>query len=309
MNINTLNRPIEITAPVRSAPRKHKRAQRRDWRWLRRYRGGLVAAGLLTIIVLLVALAPHITPHDPTGGMNLQSRFIPPFWQAGGTLLHPLGTDNLGRDVLARTLYGGQISLGVAFIASSLASLLGITVGVISGYVGGLPDRALMRLTDIWVAFPFLVLALAVIAVVGSSPPILIALMTLSGWVYSARVTRAQTLKLRQTDYVEAAVVLGAPPAQIVWRHIIPGIISVNIVLWTLTFGTLIIVESSLSFIGLGVNPPTPSWGNMLSDSQTYLQDAWWLSVVPGLALMLTVLCVNAVGDALQKLAARHLDA
>lgn len=306
MNINTLECPLEIEKPATIM--RPNRRQWLDWRTLRRYRDGLVAGALLAIIVLLVFAAPLITPHDPTAGMNLSNRFLPPAWQAGGTIVHPLGTDNLGRDVLARTLYGGQISLSVAFIAGTLAALIGGTFGLISGYAGGLLDRVMLRLTDIWVAFPFLVLALAVIAVVGSSAPILIALMTLAGWVYPARVTRAQTLTVRQTDYVQAAVALGAEPLHIIWRHIIPAVLSVNIVLWTLTFGTLIIVESSLSFIGLGVSPPTPSWGNMLSASQIYLQDAWWLSVVPGLALMLTVLCINTLGDALQRLLDRHID-
>lgn len=307
MNINTLDNPLELGMPVRINLEKRKHGL--DWRILRPYYGGLIAAGVLAIIVLMVFLVPYISPHDPTGGMNLQNRFVPPVWEDGGSLIHPLGTDNLGRDVLTRTLYGGQVSLSVAFIAGVLSSLLGIIFGLVSGYSGGLTDQAMMRLTDIWVAFPFVVLALAVIAVVGSSPTVLITLMTLAGWVYPARVTRAQTLTIRHRDYVQAAIAMGASSLQIIWHHIIPAILSVNIVLWTLTFGTLIIVESSLSFIGLGVSPPIPSWGNMLSDSQTYLQDAWWLSVVPGLALMLTVLCTNTIGDTLQKWLDRHTGA
>lgn len=281
------------------------KARRR--RWLRRYGGGVIAGTVLAVIVLSVMFAHVVTPHDPTAGMRLPYRFLPPMWQAGGTIEHPLGTDNLGRDVLARTLYGGRVSLWVAFTASSIGALLGIVYGMISGYVGGWVDRLLLRITDVWVSFPFLVLALAVIAVVGSSPTILIILMSLSGWVYPARVTRAQTLKIRQMEYVTAAVALGASSLHIVRRYIVPHVLAVNIVLWTLTFGTLILVESSLSFIGLGVNPPTPSWGNMLSDSKTYLRDAWWMSVVPGVVLMLTILCVNTVGDALQKYTSRHI--
>lgn len=283
----------------------------RDWRtyrrWFRLYGGGMIAGTILLVIVFLVFFAQYVTPYEPTAGMNLQYRFLPPAWSAGGSLLHPLGTDNLGRDILARTLYGGQVSLQVAFIASTLAVFIGIGFGLVSGYIGGNVDRIMMRITDAWVSFPFLVLALAVIAVIGSSPLVLIVLMSLAGWVYSARVTRAQTLKIRQTEYVQAAVALGAAPLYIIRYHVVPHIISVNIVLWTLAFSTLILVESSLSFIGLGVNPPTPSWGNMLSDSQNYLQDAWWMSVVPGLALMITILCINTVGDTLQKLTSRHL--
>jgi peptide/nickel transport system permease protein len=269
---------------------------------LRRYWGGLLAATLLVLVVLATVLAPYLTPHDPTAGMNLQARFMPPFWVQGGDIFHPFGTDNLGRDVLTRTLYGGRVSLLVAFVASSIGSGIGIIYGLISGYAGGTVDRVMMRVTDIWVSFPFIVLALAVIAVVGSTPTVLIALLSLAGWVYPARVTRAQTLKIGQTEFVAAAYAAGAPPLHIVRHHILPHIASVNIVMWTLSIGTLVLVESSLSFIGLGVSPPTPSWGNMLSDSQTYLQDAPWLSIVPGLALMLTILCVNMVGDTLQKL-------
>jgi ABC-type dipeptide/oligopeptide/nickel transport system permease subunit len=281
------------------------------WKYVRRdmrlYGGGAIAGFILLLIVLSVAFAHLVTPYDPTAGMSLRDRFLPPAWEAGGSWAHPLGTDNLGRDILGRTLYGGRVSLGVAFIASSIAALIGATLGLLSGYLGGFLDRLLLRLIEFWVSFPFLVLALAVIAVVGSSPFVLIMLMSLSGWVYPAQLTRAQTLKLRQLDYVQASIGLGASSSHIIRFHIVPSIISVNIVLWTLTFGALILVESSLSFIGLGVSPPTPSWGNMLSDSKTYLQDAWWMSVMPGLALMLTIVCVNTLGDALQKFTSRHL--
>lgn len=285
----------------------HRRARKRQRDWpkvrqgVRRYADGFVAAILLVLIVLAVFLAPHLTPHDPTGGMNLRSRFLPPVWQEGGSPEYPLGTDNLGRDVLTRTLYGGQVSLQVAAIASTVGLIVGVTYGLLSGYMSGRLDRAMMRLTDIWVAFPFLVLALAVIAVVGSTPTVLIVLLSLLSWVYPARVTRAQTLKIRQMEYVQASIAVGATSLHIVRYHIVPYILSINIVLWTLSLGTLILVESSLSFIGLGVMPPTPSWGNMLADSQLYLQDAWWMSVVPGAMLMLTILCVNTVGDNLQK--------
>lgn len=294
-------------APPLSSPFRPRHAPRLRGRWLRRYGGGVLAGGLLTVIVLSVAFAHLITPHDPTGGMRLPYRFKPPAWQDGGLLEHPLGTDNMGRDLLARTLYGGRVSLWVAFVAGSIGSLVGIVYGLAGGYIGGWLDKLLLRITDIWVSFPFLVLALAVIAVLGSTPTVLIALMALSAWVYPARVTRAQTLKIREMEYVSAAVALGAGPLRIIRVYIIPHILAVNIVLWTLTFGTLILVESSLSFIGLGINPPTPSWGNMLSDSKTYLRDAWWMSVVPGLALMLTILCINALGDTLQRLTSRHI--
>lgn len=283
------------------------------WRWrvlrkhIMRYGEGVIAAILLTLIVLGIVFAQHLTSYSPTAGMSLRNRFMPPMWQEGGSIAHPLGTDNLGRDLLTRTLYGGQVSLGVAFIASSAATLIGASLGLICGYLGGLPDRLLRRMIEFWVSFPFLVLALAVIAVVGSSPVILIILMSMSGWVYPAQVTRAHTLKMRELEYVQASIALGASSQHVMRFHIVPSVISVNIIVWTLSFGALVLVEASLSFIGLGVSPPTPSWGNMLNDSKTYLQDAWWMSVIPGLALMMTILCVNTVGDALQKFSSRHL--
>ncbi len=282
------------------------------WRWrmlqrqIRRYGEGVIAGIVLTILVMAIIFAQHLTPHSPTAA-SMRERFKPPFWLEGGSTAYPLGTDNLGRDLLTRTLYGGQVSLGVAFVASTAATLIGASLGLICGYLGGVFDRLLLRLTEFWVSFPFLVLALAVIAVVGSSPLVLIILMSLSGWVYPAQVTRAQTLKMRELEYVHASIALGASSQHVIRLHIFPAIISVNIVVWTLSFGALVLVESSLSFIGLGVSPPTPSWGNMLNDSRTYLQDAWWMSVVPGLALMMTILCVNTVGDALQKFSSRHL--
>jgi peptide/nickel transport system permease protein len=159
-----------------------------------------------------------------------------------------------------------------------------------------------MVITNIWLSFPFLVLALAVIAAVGVSTEVLILLLSLAGWVYPARVTRAKTLTLRNREFVEASIALGSSSMHIMRVHIFPNVLAVNIVLWTFSVATLILIEGSLSFLGLGVPPPTPSWGNMLSDGKVYLMDAWWMSVLPGVALMLTVLSVNALGDALQKM-------
>lgn len=276
-------------------------------RWLREYLGGVVAGIGILLIIFSIVFANQIAPHDPTASMDLRNRFKPPVWEANGSTEHLLGTDNLGRDVLSRTLHGGRISLRIAFIASTIATIWGVLFGLVSGYAGGIVDRAMLRITDIWVSFPFLVLALAAIAAVGSSTTVLIALLSLAGWVYPARITRAQTLKIRHLDFVQAAIATGASAPHIVWRHILPNVISVNIILWTFSVGTIILIEGSLSFLGLGISPPTPSWGNMLSDGRIYLQDAWWLSVFPGLALMLTVLCINSLGDSLQKLTSHHI--
>jgi ABC-type dipeptide/oligopeptide/nickel transport system permease subunit len=295
---------ISGISPIYNEPRQVKKTSR-SWiemtQWLRRT-GEVAGIICLVLIVLSVVFAGNITPYSPTAGMDLRSRFIPPFWESGGTLAHPLGTDNLGRDVLARTLHGGKISLKVALIASTISTFIGAAYGLISGYMGGTLDRILQRINDISVSFPFLVLALAVIAAMGSSTTIMIALLSLAGWVYPARVTRAQTLKIREYDFVHASEALGASRWHIIRQHIIPNIVSINIVIWTFLVSMLMLIEGSLSFLGLGVAPPTPSWGNMLAEGRSYLQDAWWLSVFPGLLLTLTIICVNSSGDILQRL-------
>ncbi len=271
-------------------------------RWARQYSEVWLALGALLLILFSVMFADHLTIYDPNAGMNLSNRMIPPFWVDGGSITHPFGTDNLGRDVLSRTLHGGWMSLQVALIASSIATAIGMGLGIIAGYAGGTIDRVIVGITDVWISFPFLVLALAVIAAVGSSPTILVTLLILAGWVHAARVTRAQVMQIKHYDYVLAANAFGATPLHTIRYHILPGVLNMNVVMWTFSVGTLVLIEGSLSFIGLGMSPTTPSWGNMLSDGRMYLQDAWWMSIFPGLALVLTILSVNALGDALQKL-------
>lgn len=274
--------------------------------WIRRYGEVGLALSALLFIVFCVVFADHLTVYDPTGTMDLRNRLVPPFWVDGGSVAHLFGTDNLGRDVLSRTLHGGWVSLQVALIASTLATIVGTALGVISGYAGGVIDRVIVGITDVWISFPFLVLALAVIAAVGNSAFILTMLLILAGWVHSARITRAQTMQIKHHDYVQAADAFGATPLHIIRYHILPGVFNVNIVMWTFSVGTLVLIEGSLSFIGLGVSSTTPSWGNMLGDGRIYLQNAWWMSIFPGFALLLTVLSINALGDALQKLNTRN---
>ncbi len=271
-------------------------------RWLRRYLPLILPALMLAGILGSVVFAEHLTDYHPTQDMDLYNRSAPPVWMDGGTPDHPFGTDYIGRDVFSRVLHGGQASFRIALIASTIASAFGIVYGVISGYVGGFVDRFLLLLTNIWISFPFLVLALAAIAAVGNTITVLVVLLSMAMWVHPARITRAHVLKARELDYVMASRAIGGSNLHIIRKHIIPNIVSVNILLWTFSVGALILIEASLSFIGLGVNPPTPSWGNMLSDGRRYLQDAWWISVLPGVALMITVLCMNSLGDALQKL-------
>jgi peptide/nickel transport system permease protein len=276
-----------------------------DWRAFfkrhQRYANVAFLLAFLMVIFVVVIFAGALTANDPMV-MNLSKTLLPPIGVDGGSWAHPLGTDNLGRDILSRTLHGGQISLKVAFIAGTVSTILGMVVGVVGGYVGGIVDRTLLYVSDVWISFPFLVLALAVISAVGGSVLVLIILLSVAGWVHAARITRATTLKLKEAEYVHASVALGAEPLHVLWNHIVPGIINPNIVMWTFSIGTMIVIEGSLSFIGMGVSTGTPSWGTMISDGRHYLRDAWWMSIFPGTALMITVLTVNYLGDALQNL-------
>ncbi|MGA3540315.1 ABC transporter permease [Melissospora conviva] len=251
------------------------------------------AIGLL-LIVAAVLLAGPISGHDPLA-QNLSDRLLPP-----GTDGHLLGTDDKGRDVLARALYGGRISLLVGFVAATAAAVAGIALGLLAGYYGGWWDRIISGMADIWIAFPFLVLAVATLAVVGGTVPVLVVLLTFGAWVTPTRVTRGLARRLRGADHVQAAIGLGASDGRIIRRHVLPAVLPANLIVWTLTVGTLILIEGGLSFLGLGVRPPTPSWGNMLSDGRGYLELAWWATAAPGAALTLTVLLTNLLGDALR---------
>lgn len=285
-----------------AAPANAQRSPSWGERAWQRYRHDPLAVAATAVIALLVAsavFAPALAPHDPTL-QTLGDRLKPPAWLPGGSPRYPLGTDGFGRDVLSRTLYGGRVSLLIGFLCSTISAALGITLGLLAGYVGGKPGLVIQRAADIQLAFPFLVVAIAVIAVLGPDLPVLVALLSLAGWVYYARITRAQTLRLRHIEYVEAARALGAGMSRIILRHVLPNVLSPNLVIWTFAISTLILIESSLSFLGLGVQPPTPSWGNMLSEGRGYLDDAWWLAIFPGLMITVTVLAVNTLGDALR---------
>lgn len=258
----------------------------------------IALAGLVPI-ALAVAFGPLLLGVDPLE-QDLPAKLAPPFWMEGSLAGHPLGTDQLGRDLLARVLAGGRTSLLVGFVASTLACAVGIVVGLLSGYLGGWTDRLIMGLGDLWIAFPFLVLAIATIGVVGSSTPILITLLTLAGWVTSARVTRTIVKQVRGEDYVAASVGAGAGHLSVLTRHLLPAVAGANLVIWTFVVGTMVLVEGGLSFLGLGVRPPAPSWGTILNDGRELLETAWWIPLWPGLALTLTVFLVNLLGDGLR---------
>ena len=269
--------------------------------WYKRRSGGRLIAwgGVLMLIVLAAVFAPLLSPHDPLD-QEISQRLLPPFWAEGGSLSFPLGTDQLGRDVLSRIIYGSRISLVVGFGSVSLAVILGVTLGLIAGYYRGPVRELIMRLADLQLTFPFLAIAITVVAVLGASTRNLLIVLALWAWPAFTRLTQSQVLAIRELDYVMAARALGAGAGRILFRHLLPNSISPLIVLWTFTVAQMIIAEASLSFLGVGVQPPQPSWGNMMNDGQTVMAVAWWLETLPGLAILITVLAINQFGDALR---------
>jgi len=261
----------------------------------------LLLLPLIPVVVAVVAavLAPWVAPHSPTTG-RLGARLTPPAWQANGTLERLLGTDLLGRDVLSRLIWGARISLLIALSATIIGATVGSLLGLVTGYYRGRVDRIVTKLIDVQLAFPFVLLAIAVIAVAGPSVPVLIVVLAIGSWVGHARIVRGLILGLREREYVQAARALGAGTPRVMFRHLLPEVLSVILVLATFDVGRIIILESTLSFLGLGVQPPTPSWGSDLRDAAAYVRQAWWIAAFPGLAIMIVVLGVNLVGDVLR---------
>jgi peptide/nickel transport system permease protein len=263
---------------------------------LARDRSALVGLAVIVVAATLAVLAPALAPADPIKN-SLVERLTPPMWTAGGTARHPLGTDTLGRDVASRLLYGARVSLVVGLSAVVIAGGLGVALGLLSGYYRGLTDDALMRLGDVQLAFPVLVLAVAVLAVLGASLANVILVLGVTGWITYARIVRGETLSLRQRDFVEAARALGASDPYLITRHILPNVLAPVTVVATFSVARTIIAEASLSFLGLGIPPPAPSWGAMLDEGRNYITTGWWLALFPGLAILLLVLGINLVGD------------
>ncbi|HET8998225.1 MAG TPA: ABC transporter permease [bacterium] len=258
----------------------------------------VVGGTILLLVVLACAAASALAPADPITTV-FSARLRPPLG-LGGTAAHLLGTDNLGRDILSRVLFGGRISLSLATAAVVLAAVSGVALGLLSGYAGGAIDDAIMRVADIQLSFPVIMLAIAIIAVVGTSELAIVGVLALSGWVLYARTLRASLLSIRQVEYVEAARALGAGGLRIVVRHILPNTLAPILVIASAQFATMVLLEAGLSFLGLGVQAPRPSWGNMLAEGRDYLSNAWWLATVPGLAISLVVLGANLFGDGLR---------
>ena len=265
----------------------------------------LLVGGLL---ILLALFAPLITPHDPLVG-NLTDRLLPPFWHDGGTTEYLLGTDTMGRDVLSRLIYGARISLVACFLSIGIAAVVGSSLGIIAGYVGGWTESIIMRMVDIAISLPVILLALLIGTIYGASFSNIVIIIAFLLWSQFARMARGETLKIKSTDYVDLARTAGCSEWNIMWRHILPNVSNSLIVLATLQVGTVIIIEASLSFLGVGVPPPAPSWGAMIADGRSYVISAWWLAMFPGVAIMITVVTANILGDELTDLfnpALRH---
>ena len=260
----------------------------------------VVVGGALVLLMLLGALlAPVIAPHDPLL-QQTGNRLKPPIWVTGD-LGHPLGTDSVGRDVFSRVLYGSRISLPLGVAAVLISCAIGTCLGLVAGYYGRHLDDLVMRLADVQLAFPIVLLAISVVAVVGRSLLALISVLSICGWVVYARTVRGSVLSVREKEYVGAARALGAGNGRIIFRHVLPNSFAPLLIVATVQMATMIILESGLSFFGLGTQPPTPSWGGMLAEGRDYLlAGAWWLATFPGLAISTTVLGVNLLGDGLR---------
>lgn len=267
----------------------------------------LVGGAILLVVVLASVCAPLLSASDPVRPSFGQRLKAP--WGLGGTAARPLGADNLGRDIYARLLYGGRVSLVLATSAVVLATSVGVLVGLVAGFVGGRFDDLVMRLADVQLTFPVIMLAIAIVAVVGTSPLALVGVLALSGWVLHARTVRANVLTIRQLEYVDAARALGARQVRVLLRHVLPNTLAPILVIVSSQFATMVLLESGLSFLGMGVQPPQPSWGGMLAEGRDYLSNAWWLATVPGAAISLVVLGANLLGDGLRDLLDPHLRA
>jgi len=284
-------------------PARASSPARREWvaflRRLARRRTALFGLCVVVAVLVLAVAAPWVTSWDPIE-QDIPSRLQAPGSVHASGRVHLLGTDHLGRDLLARIVFGARPALLVGFAAVAISGLLGLVLGLVSGYFGGRVDDVFMRLADIQLAFPFILLAIAVIGVLGPSLPVIIVVIGVSSWVVYARVVRSEVLSIREREFVQAAHALGLRDGRILVRHVLPNALTPWLVVATLDMARVIVIESALSFLGLGVQPPTPTWGGMLADGRVYISTAWWLATFPGLAILVTVLGINLFGDGLR---------
>jgi len=251
---------------------------------------------ILASVIVLAICAPLIAPYSPMIG-KLGDKLKPPGWVHGGSMSHPLGTDELGRDILSRIIYGARTSLTVAALAVFFAGSIGTTLGLVSGFFGGFIDILIMRLADIAFSIPVMLLAIILVTTLGPGLDNLILVIMLLLWPYYTRQVRGETLSVKERDFVAVARVVGCSNSRIMLRHILPNVAPTVLVLLTLQAASVIILEAALSFLGVGIPPPTPAWGLMVGEGRLYLVSAWWISLWPGLAILLTVLSINLLGD------------
>ena len=276
------------TLPI-AAPSRAKLARLNDM--------PIIPITIVGFAVFVAIFADFLAPHDPQVG-TLADRFHPPFWMAGGHMDHIFGTDQLGRDVMSRLIFGARVSLVVGFTAVIFSGALGTLLGIVSGYLGGWVDQTIMRITDTWLALPALTFAIFLAAIVGPSEMNIVIILGAVYWTRYARIVRGEVLSLKEREFVRLAIVAGCSKWTIMRRHILPNVINSSIVLATLMLGVVIVTEASLSFLGVGVPPPKPAWGVMLSDGkQGLMVGYWWLTVMPGTCIMLLVLSANLLGD------------
>lgn len=276
-----------------------------------RLKGMVIGTAIVLLVIVLALAAPLIAPQNPYVGRTVD-RLIVPSWMEGGDPKYVLGTDALGRDALSRLIFGARVSITVAILAVIGASSLGVLLGLLAGFYGRWVDWVISTTVNIFLSFPFVLLALAVIAVIGPGKWVLpalpwldgalVAVLAITGWPIYTRVVRAQTLSLREREFIQAGRLLGAGDARLILRHILPNVANLLVVIMSLQVAQMIILESFLSFLGLGVQPPIPSWGSMLGDGRLYMFDKWWMATIPGLAIFATTLAINLVGDGLRDL-------
>ncbi len=283
--------------PVSDGNKDDRAGESRRERWRKVPFFVWASAAFMSVVILMAVSAPLVSPYDPIQ-QSLRERLKSPTWfPEAGRHRHLLGTDQLGRDILSRIIHGSRVSLIVGFAAVMIGGAIGGSLGLLSGYAGGVIDEIIMFVVDAQLAFPFILLAIGIIAVLGPSFGNLIIIVGLSGWVTYARIVRAQVLTIKEREYVLAIRGLGGSTWRILASHILPNTLAPFLVVATLELARTILLESTLSFLGLGIQPPTPSWGGMLSEGRGYLDTAWWISAFPGLVLMLTALVVSRVGD------------
>ena len=256
----------------------------------------LIPAGILLIVVVAGLLGPRAAPFNPEEN-DLLNSFLPPLWKAGGLMAHPLGTDQFGRDVLSRLIVGARISLLVGCMAVFFSGFIGTTVAITAGYVGGKADAFLMRMTDAMLSMPYLLIGVALAGIMGPGLLNLVLVLAVLGWASYARVIRSEVLRIKTQDFIVLARITGCSTARILWKHILPNVVNTMIVLATLQLGITIILAASLSFLGMGVPPPTPEWGLMVAEGREFLSSSWWLATLPGACILLTCLSANLMGD------------